>query len=60
MWLADFSTLVLIIAAGLQLGGQAFFGVDAAVLILGDAAAKDLFVLMGASAVWQLFRQKFH
>lgn len=59
MWIVDFPTLVLIIAAGLQAGLQAAFGVDAAGMLFG-ANAKFVFVLMGLSAVWQLFRQRFH
>jgi uncharacterized membrane protein YuzA (DUF378 family) len=59
VWLFDFPSLILIIAAGLQAGLQAIFGVDAAGSLLG-AHAKVIFVLMGLSAVWQIFRQKFH
>ena len=58
MWFIDFSTLVLIIAAGIQLGLQGFFGWDAAGHFLG-AHELFLFALMGVSALWQLFRQKF-
>jgi uncharacterized membrane protein YuzA (DUF378 family) len=55
----DFLTLVLIVAAGFQLGIRAAFGVDAAAAIFGSED-RILFILMGLSAVWQLFRQKFH
>jgi uncharacterized membrane protein YuzA (DUF378 family) len=59
MWFVDFPTLVLIIAAGFQIGFQAFFGVNAAETIFGGYA-KIIFMLMGLSAIWQLFRQRFH
>lgn len=59
MWLVDFTTLVLIIAAGLQLGIHAIFGIDAAGAIFGSYE-RVVFVLMGLSAIWQLFRQQFH
>jgi uncharacterized membrane protein YuzA (DUF378 family) len=58
-WFLDFPTLVLIIAAGIQLGLQAFFGWDLTSAIAGKWAP-DVFMAMGVSAVWQLFRQKFH
>jgi uncharacterized membrane protein YuzA (DUF378 family) len=58
MWFFDFTTLVLIIAAALQLGLQSAFGVDVAGAIFG-AGERILFILMGLSGVWQLFRQKF-
>jgi uncharacterized membrane protein YuzA (DUF378 family) len=59
MALIDFLTLVLILAAGFQVGIQAAFGVDAVAAVFG-AGERILFILMGLSAVWQLFRQKFH
>jgi uncharacterized membrane protein YuzA (DUF378 family) len=59
MWFLDFPTLVLIIAAGFQLGLQAFFGWDMAGAI-GGTWAPYIFMAMGVSAVWQLFRQNFH
>jgi uncharacterized membrane protein YuzA (DUF378 family) len=58
MWFLDFTTLVLIIAAGMQLGLQAFFGWDAAATITGRWESY-VFMAMGVSAVWQVFRQKF-
>jgi uncharacterized membrane protein YuzA (DUF378 family) len=59
MWFLDFPTLVLIIAAGLQLGLQAFFGWNLAGTIAGDWE-RFIFMAMGLSAVWQVLRQKFH
>jgi uncharacterized membrane protein YuzA (DUF378 family) len=58
MWFLDFPTLVLIIAAGFQLGMQAFFGWDMAGAIAGKWAPY-IFMAMGVSAVWQVFRQRF-
>jgi len=58
MWFLDFSTLVLIIAVGMQLGLQALFGWDLAGTIAGNWAP-DVFMAMGLSSVSQLFRQKF-
>ncbi len=59
MRLLDFPTLVLIIAAGLQAGLQAFFGLNAAAALFG-VHANLVLCLMGVSAVWQLLRQRFH
>jgi len=59
MWYIDFTTLVLVILGGIQLGLIGVFGFGSAV-VLPDPYAKPLFVLIGFSAVWQLFRQKFH
>jgi uncharacterized membrane protein YuzA (DUF378 family) len=58
MGLIDFSTLVLIVAAGIQLGLLGFFGWDAAAAIFGSYV-KLAYMLVGASAIWQLFRQRF-
>jgi uncharacterized membrane protein YuzA (DUF378 family) len=58
MWFFDFTSLSLIIAAGLQLGLVGFFGWDAAGAILGSYA-KATYMIVGASALWQLSRQKF-
>jgi uncharacterized membrane protein YuzA (DUF378 family) len=59
MRLIDFPTLVLIIAAGIQLGLLGFFGWDAAAAIFGSYA-KLAYMVIGASAIWQLFRQRFY
>lgn len=59
MWFLDFPTLILIIAAGLQLGLQGFFGIDAAAMIFG-AYKTIVFEIVGVSAIWQMFRQRFH
>lgn len=58
MWWFDFPSLVLIIAAGIQVGLDAFFGWDVAGKLFGDYAP-IVFQLMGVSAIWQLFRQRF-
>jgi len=59
MWILDFPSLLLIIAAGLQLGLLGLFGWDAAAAIFG-AYAKVAYVVVGISAIWQLFRQRFN
>jgi uncharacterized membrane protein YuzA (DUF378 family) len=57
MWIIDCPTLVLIIAAGFQLGLLGF-GVDAAPAIFG-AYTNVAYMIVGASAIWQLSRQRF-
>ena len=59
MWILDFPSLILTIAAGLQLGLLGLFGWDAALAIFG-ADTKAAYIVVGISAVWQLFRQRFH
>jgi uncharacterized membrane protein YuzA (DUF378 family) len=59
MGFIDFLTLVLILAAGFQVGIQATFAADVAGWIFGGGE-KILFEMMGASAVWQLFRQRYY
>ena len=54
----DFFTLVFVIAAGLQLGLVGFFGVNLAEAIFG-AYVTLAYEVVGVSAIWQLFRQKF-
>jgi uncharacterized membrane protein YuzA (DUF378 family) len=58
MWLLDFPTLVIIIAAGLDLGVLGFLGYDAATAAFG-AHTKIAYMVVGCAAAWQLFRQKF-
>ena len=58
MWIVDFPTLVLVIAAGLQLGLQGLFGINSAAWLFGSWA-NTIFALMGLSAVWQLWLQRF-
>jgi uncharacterized membrane protein YuzA (DUF378 family) len=59
MWFLDFPSLVLVIAAGIQLGLLSSFGWDAAGTIFGSYAP-IVFEIMGLSAIWQLLRQRFH
>ena len=59
LWLIDFPTLVLIIAAGLDLGARGFFEYDAAAAMFGEHV-RIAYMVVGISAVWQLIRQKFH
>jgi uncharacterized membrane protein YuzA (DUF378 family) len=58
MWLIDFLTLVLILAAGFQLGIQGVFDFDVTGWLLGTDAA-IAYDVIGAAAIWQLLRQKF-
>ena len=58
MWIVDFPSLVLIIAAGFQLGVLGLFGFDAAAAIFG-AYTKAAYIVAGLSAMWQLSRQRF-
>jgi uncharacterized membrane protein YuzA (DUF378 family) len=59
MWFIDFPSLILIIAGGVQLGLLGFLDVDAIGRLFGQNE-KFVFMLIGLSAVWQLFRQRFH
>jgi uncharacterized membrane protein YuzA (DUF378 family) len=58
MGLIDFPTLVFIIAGGLDLGVLGFFGYDAAAAVFGSHT-RIAYMVVGVSAVWQLFRQRF-
>jgi uncharacterized membrane protein YuzA (DUF378 family) len=58
MWLIDFPTLIFIIVGGLDLGVLGFFGYDAAAAAFGPDV-KIAYMVVGVSAVWQLFRQRF-
>ena len=58
MWMLDFPTLVLVLGAGLLVGLLGFFGWDVAPAIFG-AHAKIAYMIVGASALWQLSRQRF-
>jgi uncharacterized membrane protein YuzA (DUF378 family) len=55
MGFIDLLTLVLVLAAGFQVGAQAFFGFDPAMAIFGSGG-KFVLMAMGASALWQLVR----
>jgi uncharacterized membrane protein YuzA (DUF378 family) len=54
----DFLTLVLIVAAGFELGFQGLFGVSVAGRIFG-AWRYIIYDLAGVAAAWQLYRQRF-
>jgi uncharacterized membrane protein YuzA (DUF378 family) len=54
----DLITLILVIAAGLQLGLLGFFGINVAEMIFGPYVTLA-YEVVGVSAVWQLLRQKF-
>jgi hypothetical protein len=57
MWLFDFTSLLLILAAGFELGLRTL-GYDPAHAVLGNSDTM-LFEAMGISAVWQFFRQRW-
>jgi len=58
MWAMDFSTLVLILAAGFELGAEGAFGISPFGWLLGSwkYVAYDV---TGIAAFWQLSRQNF-
>jgi uncharacterized membrane protein YuzA (DUF378 family) len=58
MWFIDFPTLILVIAGGLNLGVLGFFGFDVAGAIFGPSV-RIVYAIIGLSAGWQLWRQKF-
>jgi len=57
MWLLDLVTLLLILAAGLDLGVLGLFGYDAAAALFGGYT-RIAYSIVGCGAVWQLFRQQ--
>jgi len=58
VWYFDLLTRLLIILAGLQLGLQASFDVDATASIAGSGSGV-VFAVIGVSSLWQLFRAAF-
>jgi uncharacterized membrane protein YuzA (DUF378 family) len=58
MWFVDFPTLALLILAGLNVGVLAVWGYNPAQAIFGTYV-HIVYALVGASAVWQLLRQRF-
>lgn len=58
MWALDFPTLVLILAAGFELGSLGMFGFSLFGWALGSwkLLAYDA---VGLAAIWQLCRQRF-
>ena len=54
----DLITLLLILSGGLHLGLLGAFGWDAFGSLTGSYVSL-LYVLVGASAVWQICRQRF-
>jgi uncharacterized membrane protein YuzA (DUF378 family) len=57
MWWIDFPTLVLMIVGGLLIGVQGVFGVDLTTEYL-NSSARIAQIAIGASALWQLSRQR--
>jgi uncharacterized membrane protein YuzA (DUF378 family) len=58
MWPIDFPTLVLILAAGLELGSQGFFGFSFFGWLFGSWKTAA-YQITGFAAIWQLCRQRF-
>jgi uncharacterized membrane protein YuzA (DUF378 family) len=57
MWWIDFPTLVLMIVGGLLIGVQGVFEVDLTTEYL-NSSARIAQIAIGASALWQLSRQR--
>ena len=57
-WFLNFTTMVMIIAAGLDLGVLGFWGYDVAPALFGTYT-RNAYMVTGCGAVWQLFRQTF-
>jgi uncharacterized membrane protein YuzA (DUF378 family) len=57
MWWIDFPTLVLMIVGSLLIGVQGVFGVDLTTEYL-NSSARIAQIAIGASALWQLSRQR--
>jgi uncharacterized membrane protein YuzA (DUF378 family) len=58
MWPIDFPTLVLILAAGLELGTQGVFGFSFYGWLFGSWVPLA-YQITGLAAVWQICRQRF-
>jgi uncharacterized membrane protein YuzA (DUF378 family) len=58
LWAIDLPTLVIVIAAGLDIGLLGFFNFDAARWLFGRYATYA-FMIVGMSAIWQLTRQRY-
>lgn len=57
MWILDFPTLLLVLAAGLYLG---FIGFSGHPMTFGnDDATRWFYLAAGGAGIWQLMRQKF-
>lgn len=57
MWILDFSTLLLVLAAGLYLG---FIGVSGhPIALASDDVMRWFYCAAGVAGIWQLMRQKF-
>jgi uncharacterized membrane protein YuzA (DUF378 family) len=57
-WLADYISLLLVLASALILGGIGFFHVNAIEQYLGSYA-QYTYVACGLAGLWQASRQKF-
>jgi uncharacterized membrane protein YuzA (DUF378 family) len=57
VWILDFSTLLLVLAAGLYLGFLGISGYPPA--FAGDEVTHWFYLAAGVAGIWQLTRQKF-
>ncbi len=57
MWLLDFPSLVVVILSAIYLGVVGIYGQP--VVIWDQDFSRTIFVVAGASGLWQLFRQRF-
>ena len=55
----DLPTLVFLIVGGLYLGASSVLGFDPLAAAIGTFGARAFQGVVGASAIWQLFRQKY-
>jgi uncharacterized membrane protein YuzA (DUF378 family) len=58
MWGLDFSTLILLLFGGAELGLKGAFGFSPVGWLLGPWTP-TVYLVIGLAAVWQFFRQKF-
>ena len=58
MWAIDHSSMIMVILGGLYLGVKGAFGIDLAQNYL-HSFENIVFVITGASAIWQFARQRF-
>jgi uncharacterized membrane protein YuzA (DUF378 family) len=54
----DFTTLLLILAAGFELGTESVFGVSWLGWVFGGWRP-EVYAVIGAASLWQLFRQRY-
>jgi hypothetical protein len=57
MWLFDFPTLLIVLAASLYLGLWGIMGYP--IVMFDDDTMRALYLASGISGMWQLTRQRF-